>query len=115
MTGGFVLRRLLQVVPTVAGILLVSFLLLHLAPGDPVIAIAGEHGDAAYYATMRQRFGLDRPLPEQLATYAVRVASGDLGFSYVQGRSAGGVIAERIPATLLLTGTAMLLAVAGAI
>lgn len=115
MTGGFVLRRLLQVAPTVAGILLVGFLLLHLAPGDPVIAIAGEHGDPAYYAAMRQRFGLDRPLPEQLATYAFRVASGDLGFSYVQGRSAGVVIAERIPATLLLTGTAMLLAVAAAI
>jgi peptide/nickel transport system permease protein len=115
MTGGFVFRRLLQVAPTVVGILLVGFLLLHLAPGDPVIAIAGEHGDAAYYSAMRQRFGLDRPLPEQLATYAFRVASGDLGFSYVQGRSAGVIIAERIPATLLLTGTAMLLAVVGAI
>lgn len=111
----FVLRRLLQVVPTVAGILLVSFLLVHIAPGDPVVALAGEHGDAAYYASMRERFGLDRPLPEQLATYALRVASGELGFSYVQGRSAGSVIAERIPATLLLTGTAMLLAIAGAI
>ena len=115
MSGRFVLRRLLQVVPTVAGILLVSFLLVHLAPGDPIIALAGEHGDAAYYASMRQRFGLDRPLPEQLGTYALRVASGDLGFSYVQGRSTASVIAERIPATLLLTGTAMLLAVVGAI
>ena len=115
MSRRFVLRRLLQVVPTVAGILLVSFLLVHIAPGDPVIAIAGENGDAAYYASMRQRFGLDRPLLEQLATYAVRVASGDLGFSYVQGRSAGAVIAERIPATLLLTGTAMVLAILGAI
>jgi len=114
-SGRFVSRRLLQVVPTVVGILLVNFLLLHLAPGDPVIAIAGEHGDAAYYAAMRQRFGLDRPLPEQLATYAARMASGDLGFSYVQGRSAGAVIAERIPATLLLTGSAMLIAIAGAI
>jgi peptide/nickel transport system permease protein len=115
MSHRFVLRRLLQVVPTVAGILLVSFLLVHIAPGDPVLALAGENGDAAYYASMRQRFGLDRPLLEQLATYAVRVASGDLGFSYVQGRSAGAVIAERIPATLLLTGTAMLLAIVGAI
>ena len=48
MTGGFVLRRLLQVLPTVAGILLVSFLLVHVAPGDPVLALAGEHGDVAY-------------------------------------------------------------------
>lgn len=115
MTGRFVLRRLVQVVPTVAGILLVSFLLVHIAPGDPVIALGGEHGDAAYYAAMRERFGLDRPLTEQLATYAFRVANGDLGFSYVQGRDAATVIAERIPATLLLTGTAMLIAIAFAI
>jgi len=107
--------RLLQVVPTVAGILLVSFLLVHLAPGDPVTALAGEHGDAGYYAEMRERFGLDLPLPQQLATYALRVAGGDLGFSYVQGRTAAAVIAERVPATLLLTGTALLLAIACAI
>src|SRR5918993_147214 len=114
MSRRFVLRRLLQVVPTVAGIVLVSFLLVHIAPGDPVVAIAGENGDAAYYAAMRQRFGLDRPLLEQLATYAVRVASGDLGFSYVQGRSAGAVIAERIPAMLLaIVGAIPLGAIAG--
>lgn len=111
----FVVRRLAQVVPTVAGILLVSFLLIHLAPGDPVIALAGEHGDARYYADMRERFGLDRPLPVQLATYALRLAQGDLGFSYVQGRSAAAVIMERVPATLLLTTSSLLLAVTAAI
>lgn len=115
MSGPFVVRRLLQVVPTVVGVVLVSFLLLHLAPGDPVLAIAGEHGDAAYYAEMRARFGLDRPLPAQLATYARRLAAGDLGFSHVQGRPAAAVIAERLPATLLLTGTALLIALVVAI
>ena len=115
MSGRFIVRRLLQVVPTIAGILLVSFLLVHLAPGDPVLALAGEHGDAEYYADMRERFGLDLPLPQQLGTYALRVAGGDLGFSYVQGRTAAAVIAERVPATLLLTGTALLLAIACAI
>lgn len=88
-----------------------SFLLVHVAPGDPLIALAGEHGDPAYYAEMRQRFGLDQSLPTQLATYAGRLAQGDLGFSYVQGRSAANVIMERVPATLLLTGTALLLAI----
>lgn len=115
MNGGYVLRRLLQVVPTVFGILLVSFTIVHLAPGDPVIALAGEHGDAAYYAEMRERFGLDQPLPRQLAVYARRLAEGDLGFSYVQGRSAASVIIERVPATLLLTGTALLIALLVAI
>lgn len=115
MNGRFVVRRLLQVVPTVAGILLISFMLVHLAPGDPVIALAGEHGDAAYYAAMRERFGLDQPLPRQLAVYALRLAEGDLGFSYVQGRSAASIIIERVPATLLLTATALLIALLAAI
>lgn len=107
----FVLRRLLQLVPTVIGIVLVGFLLIHVAPGDPVLALGGEHGDARYYAEMRQRFGLDESMPRQLATYVTRIAVGDFGYSYVQGRSALTLIAERVPATLLLTGSALLLAI----
>jgi len=105
----YLLRRLAQLVPTVAAILLVSFLLLHLAPGDPVLALAGENGDAAYYAAMRERFGLDQPLPTQLATYVGNVLRGDLGSSYVQGRPVAELIAERLPATFLLTGSALAL------
>lgn len=115
MTVRFVAGRLLQVIPTVAAILFVSFMLIHVAPGDPLIALAGEHADAAYYAFMRQRFGLDQPLPQQLVTYFQRVASGDLGYSYVYGRGTLGVILERVPATLLLTGTALLISLAVAI
>lgn len=111
MKGAFVARRLLLVIPTVIGIVLVGFLLVHIAPGDPVVALAGESGDAAYYSDMRQRFGLDQPLPRQLATYFARVAVGDFGESYVQGRSSMSVIMDRVPATLLLTGTALLIAI----
>ena len=78
MTGRFVAGRLLQVVPTAMAILIIGFILIHIAPGDPVQALAGEHGDAAYYAFIRQRFGLDRSLPQQLATYLLRVSSGDV-------------------------------------
>ena len=109
MSRDYLLRRLAQLVPTVAAILLVSFLLLHLAPGDPVLALAGENGDAAYYAAMRERFGLDQPLPTQLATYVGNVLRGDLGSSYVQGRPVAELIAERLPATFLLTGSALAL------
>lgn len=109
MTRRYVLRRVLQLLPTTAVILLVGFLLIHLAPGDPVLALAGENGDAEYYAFMREKFGLDRPLPEQLVTYAGNVLTGDLGTSYVQGRPVVEVIAERLPATLLLTGVALVL------
>ena len=109
MTPRYLLRRLAQVVPVVAGILVIAFVAVHTAPGDPVLALAGEHGDAAYYALIRAKFGLDRPLPEQLLVYMGRVASGDLGLSFVHGRPVAAVIAERLPATLLLIGTAVTL------
>lgn len=101
--------RLLQVVPTVIGIVAVAFFLVHAAPGDPVLALAGEYGNADYYAAMRERFGLDRPLLEQFVTYFGRVAQGDFGTSYVHGRPAIAVIADRLPATLLLAATALAL------
>ena len=109
MPPRYLLRRLAQVLPTVAGLLVLNFFIIHLAPGDPVIALGGEHGDAAYYAFLRTRFGLDRPLPEQLLTYAANVLRGDLGTSFVHGRSVAHVIAERIPATLLLVFSALAL------
>ena len=107
----FIADRLVQLVPTTVAILIISFILIHVAPGDPVLTLAGEHGDAAYYAFMRHRFGLDQPILQQLMTYLGRVAHGDLGFSYVYGRGTLGVIMERVPATLLLTGTALAIAV----
>jgi peptide/nickel transport system permease protein len=102
-------------VPAVAGLLVLTFCLMHLAPGDPVIALGGEHGDAAYYAFIRAKFGLDRPLPEQLAVYATRVVGGDLGSSFVHGRPVLDVIAERLPATLLLMLTALGLSTAAGV
>ncbi len=111
MTRRYLVRRLLQVFPICAAILLVGFLLIHLAPGDPVLAVAGDSGDAEYYAEMRERFGLDRPLPAQLGIYAGKVVKGDFGVSYTRGRPAREVIAERVPASLLLAATALAVAV----
>ncbi|MQA61955.1 MAG: ABC transporter permease subunit [Actinophytocola sp.] len=109
MSWGYAARRIAQLFPTVAAILLASFLLIHLAPGDPVLALAGEHGDAEYYAFMRDKFGLDEPLYQQVLTYAGNVLTADFGVSYVQGRPVLDVLLERLPATLLLTGAALLL------
>lgn len=107
MSLRYLIRRLAQLVPTVGIILVGTFLLVHLAPGDPILALAGEQGDAAYYATMRRRFGLDLPLPRQLAVYLANVLRGDLGASYVHGRSSLAVVLDRLPATLLLASTAL--------
>jgi peptide/nickel transport system permease protein len=109
VSARYLLRRLIQLGLTTAAILVGTFLLVHLAPGDPIVALAGEHGDPGYYAEMRARFGLDQPLGAQLATYVGNVATGDLGVSYTRGRPALGVVLERVPATLLLAGTALVL------
>jgi peptide/nickel transport system permease protein len=109
VTPAYIARRLTQLIPTIAAILLVGFMLIHLAPGDPVLALAGEHGDAEYYAFMRHKFGLDEPLPEQLLAYGANVLTADLGVSYVQGRPVVDVLVERLPATLLLSGAAVAL------
>ena len=109
MSWRYLLRRLAQLLPTTGLILLVAFLLIRLAPGDPVLAVAGEHGDAEYYAFMRAKFGLDEPLHVQLFSFVSNVAHGDLGGSYVQGRPAVAVFLERLPATLLLTSVALIL------
>jgi len=108
MSARYLLRRLAQVLPAVAAIVLVAFVMIHAAPGDPVIALAGQHGDAAYYAFIRAKFGLDRPLPEQLLVYMANVVRGDLGMSYVHGRPVVAVLLERLPATLLLMTSALL-------
>ena len=115
MTRRFFVRRLLQVLPAVASILVVTFAVVHAAPGDPVVAVAGESGDKAYYDFMRAKFGLDRPLPEQFLTYARDVLRGDLGVSFVQGERVSTLIAERVPATLLLMGSALLLSTVGGV
>ncbi len=109
MSHAYVLRRLLQVLPAVAGIVVVTFVVVHLAPGDPVVALAGQSGDEAYYRFMRAKFGLDQPLPAQFLTYAGNLLTGDLGVSFVQGRPVSAVIGDRLPATLLLTLPALVL------
>ncbi|HBY97215.1 MAG: ABC transporter permease [Ardenticatenaceae bacterium] len=103
----YLLRRLVQFVPMLLGIAVAAFLLIHLAPGDPIVALAGEYGDASYYAFMRAKFGLDRPIGEQLVVYLATILRGDLGTSYAYGQPVVQVILSRLPATLLLMGTAL--------
>lgn len=104
--------RLAQVVPTLAMILLVTFVVISLAPGDPSVAIAGEYAEAAQLDSVREQLGLDRSLWEQLSSHTSDLLHGDLGNSYFFGRPVSSLIAERLGATLLLTGTALLVSCA---
>lgn len=115
MSTRYLLQRLTQAVPAVFGIVTLAFVIVHAAPGDPVLALAGEHGDAAYYAFMRAKFGLDRPLPEQFLRYLGHAVRGDLGSSFVHGRPVLHIVAERLPATVLLMVTALALSTVGGV
>jgi peptide/nickel transport system permease protein len=104
-------RRLLMAVPVVAGVTALTFVLIHLAPGDPIYALAGDGGSPAYYADMRARYGLDQPLVGQFATYTRLVFSGDLGHSFMFQAPVSRVLVDHLPASLLLGGAALVLAV----
>jgi ABC-type dipeptide/oligopeptide/nickel transport system permease component len=107
---GFILRRLLLAVPTLLGVLIVAFLLLYVAPGDPVMAMVGERADPETIARLRRELRLDDPIHKQFAHYVGGVARGDLGRSYITNRPIQRDIRERFPKTLQLAGAAMLLA-----
>ena len=104
----YIARRLLQAVPLVLGVLIITFVMIHLAPGDPIYILAGEGGTEEYYAQMRALYGLDRPLYEQLLRYIFEVLRGDFGYSFSYQQPVFEVILDRLPATLLLMGTALL-------
>ena len=105
----YLLRRVLQAVPLLLGVLVVNFFLIHLAPGDPIYLLAGDGGDEPYFAAMRQKYGLDKPLPVQLGLYLLGVAQGEFGYSFAYARPVFEVIAARLPPTLLLMGVSIVL------
>lgn len=112
----FVLRRLVRAAPALATILVVTFVLIQLAPGDAVDALAGAGGDEATNAYLRSYLALDEPLWEQFGAYVANLAKGDLGVSFVQGGTpVAELIGDRLGATLLLVGTALALSSVGGI
>ena len=96
--------RLLQALALVLAVVVLNFVLVHAAPGDPVETIAGASGGMSeeLKSQLRAQYGLDRPLPVQLGVYLGKVVRGDLGYSYFFNLPVAGLIAERVPATLLL-------------
>jgi peptide/nickel transport system permease protein len=106
----FLLMRLALLAPTLLGVLLVSFLLLYVAPGDPVQAMVGERSDPATLARLRAELHLDDPLPVRFVRYVGGVLRGDLGTSYITRRPIVQDLVQRFPATLRLAGAAMLFA-----
>jgi peptide/nickel transport system permease protein len=113
----YVIRRLVQAVPVVLGVVVLNFLLLQLAPGDAATVLAGEAGGAPleYVEQLRERFGLNKPIPVQLALYVKNILVLDLGYSFRNASPVLPLILDRLWATLLLMGTTLLLSVGGGV
>jgi peptide/nickel transport system permease protein len=107
------LSRAVKAVAVVLAIVILNFLLIRLAPGDPAAVMAGEAGaaDQVFMDQLREQFGLNRPVYEQAMIYLSNIVQGDLGFSYRQNAPVLDLIAERLPATLLLTVSAFVFAI----
>jgi peptide/nickel transport system permease protein len=113
----YVLRRLLQAIPVILGVVILNFLLLQLAPGDAATVLAGEAGGAPaeYVQALRERFGLDKPVAVQLALYVKNIVALDLGYSFRNQSPVLPLILARLSATLLLMGTTLVLSIGGGV
>jgi peptide/nickel transport system permease protein len=102
-------RRLLEAVPLLLGIVTLTFLLLHLAPGDPTTAYFNPNIPPDVIEQMRRNLGLDRPLPVQYLDWLRSFFTGHFGYSFSQHRPVAAVIGDALPNTLLLSGVSLVL------
>ena len=107
----YLLRRALALVPVLVVVVTVTFLLIHLIPGDPVSVMLGPDATPAQIQATRQALGLDRPLHEQLLKFYGRILRGDLGQSYFLDRPVTQALLERAEPTLVLTCSALFVAI----
>ncbi|MCL4425235.1 MAG: ABC transporter permease [Firmicutes bacterium] len=108
--AAYVARRLLAIVPVLLGISVVVFLVMHLIPGDPIVVMLGEKAPPEKVEEMRRELGLNDPLYVQYGRFLLRALQGDLGRSIRTQERVAKEIAGRLPATLELTFSALLLA-----
>ena len=106
----FVLRRMLLVLPSLLGLLVLTFIMLRVLPSDPSAALAGENATPEQIAAIRKAYGFDEPVWKQFAIYLGQVARADFGNSIISGRPVSSDIALRLPATLEITFVALLFA-----
>ena len=105
----YIVRRLLQAIPLLLGILTLVFILMHAAPGDPTAMYRHPSVPPEVLEQMRQNWGLDQPIHIQYVRWMKSFLTGDFGVSLTQNRPVAAILAERIPNTLILSGAALLL------
>ncbi|WP_372615111.1 ABC transporter permease [Aquicoccus sp.] len=113
MSSSYILRRVGYGLILMLGVVVLNFLLIRLAPGDPAVVIAGEMGGASdeMLASIREDYGLNKPVITQLGIYVGNVLQGDLGKSFFFDQPVSSLIGQRIGATILLVITAQILSI----
>jgi peptide/nickel transport system permease protein len=112
----YLLKQAVSLVPTLVLVTLVTFVLMRFVPGDPIDVMYGlDRPDPAIRAEVEKKLGLDRPVWVQYGRWVTRALTGDLGYSYRAQMPVSHLIAQRLPATLLLASASLLLAVAIAV
>jgi peptide/nickel transport system permease protein len=106
----YVLRRLAQLVPVAVGVTILTFLLVHLIPGDPAVSVLGNRATPQLVAQLHKEWGLDRSLPEQYWLFLERLGHGDLGDSLLYRVPVRDMVIQRTPVTLWLLGYSTVLA-----
>src|SRR5262245_65223014 len=107
----FIVRRLLQIIPTLFGLSILLFIWLHRLPGGPETAILGERGTPELRAQIRRSMGLDEPIWVQYGRFMKRLLTGNLGNSINTKRPVTTEFLERFPGTVELTTVALLIAI----
>ncbi|MGA2054642.1 MAG: ABC transporter permease [Bradyrhizobium sp.] len=110
-----ILKRLATIIPTLIGVIIVTFLLTRVLPGDPAVYFAGPAATPQSIAEIRKSLGLDRPLPDQFLRYVNDLAHGNFGNSLSTGRPVAAEISSRLPASAELTLMGLFLAIAIAV
>jgi peptide/nickel transport system permease protein len=111
MSSSYLLNRLLLAVPTLAGAVTITFVLLRVVPGDPIAMMTGPGATEADIAQLRAHYGLDHSLLRQFVIYLGQLMTGDLGTSISLRQNVGELIVGRLPVTIELVSFAMLIAV----
>jgi ABC-type dipeptide/oligopeptide/nickel transport system permease component len=106
-----IMRRILSAIPSIAGVVVVTFVLARALPGDPAAYYAGSSANAESIAQIRAHLGLDRPLIIQFFDYVGRLGHGDLGLSISSGQSVLTDLSTRLPASIELTAAALIFAI----
>jgi len=105
----YIARRIISTIPMLVLVGLITFLLIHITPGDPAAVVAGENASLQAIEEARHRLGLDQPFLVQFATWLTAVLHGDLGTSFTSGKPVTELIFDRLPITLSLTTGATLI------